>query len=377
MFLCDIVKYYMKKINILTNKEARFLGLYYGYWNFFFIFRKELNDLNLEINFFSRINKKFLEADYLFLNSRSFPQKNELVDIDYLKNLYSKNSNLYWFDMRDSAGTTQFEVLPYVKKYIKKQFYKDKSIYFKKIEGGRFYADYYINKYKIKDETKYHSIILKKEYIDKLLLGWNIGVGFFFDYLNFTKFDYYKEFIKIKYLKKNEFSLKINDHQDWSSDKNKHDLICLMNTKFNRNSVGFQRNKLKKILTNVTNLNKITDIRFNKNAYYKTLKNTKISIGAYGWGEVCYREFEATKLGVAIMFPNMEHIDTWPNIYINNETYTSYDLNFDNFNNKLMNLVSDIKLRKYLVNNAKDVLNDIHKKVGKDYFIKTILNIIT
>ena len=342
-----------------------------------FFFKKELNDLNLEVSFFSHINKKFLEADYLFLNSRAFPKKNSLVDIDYLKKLNNKNSNLYWFDMRDSAGTTQFEVLPYVKKYIKKQFYKDKSIYFEKVEGGRIYADYYINKYKVKDEIRYHSIILKKEYMDKLLLGWNIGVGFFFDYLNFTKIDYYKEFIKIKYLNKKKFSMKINDHQDWSSDKNKHDLICLMNTKFKRSSVGFQRNELKKILANLTNLDKVTDLRLNKNAYYQTLKNTKISIGAYGWGEVCYREFEATKLGVAIMFPNMENIDTWPNIYINNETYTSYNLNFDNFNDKLMNLVSDIKLRKYLVNNAKDVLNDIHKKIGKDYFIKTILNIIT
>jgi hypothetical protein len=65
----------MKKINILINKEARFLGLYYGYWNWFFFFKKDLNDLNLEVSFFSHINKKFLEADYLFLNSRAFPKK--------------------------------------------------------------------------------------------------------------------------------------------------------------------------------------------------------------------------------------------------------------------------------------------------------------
>ncbi len=40
-----------------------------------FFFKKDLNDLNLEVSFFSHINKKFLEADYLFLNSRAFPKK--------------------------------------------------------------------------------------------------------------------------------------------------------------------------------------------------------------------------------------------------------------------------------------------------------------
>ena len=34
--------------------------------------------------------------------------------------------------MRDSAGTTQFEVLPYVKKYIKKQFYTEKKNLYEK-----------------------------------------------------------------------------------------------------------------------------------------------------------------------------------------------------------------------------------------------------
>ena len=133
-----------KKIHILINEEARRLGLYYGFWNWFFLFKKELQSINIEVDFFSSINERFFEADYLFLNSRSLPQFNDHVDINYLKKISLKNENLYWFDMRDSAGTTQFEVLPYVKKYIKKQFYKDKQIYLSPILGGRLYTDHYI-----------------------------------------------------------------------------------------------------------------------------------------------------------------------------------------------------------------------------------------
>ena len=44
-----------QKIHILINEEARRLGLYYGFWNWFFIFQKELNDLDIKVEFFSSI----------------------------------------------------------------------------------------------------------------------------------------------------------------------------------------------------------------------------------------------------------------------------------------------------------------------------------
>ena len=365
-----------KKINILINEEARFLGLYYGYWNWFFLFEKDLNELDLEVNFYSSINKKFLEADYLFLNSRSLPQKKGFVDTIYLEKLFNKNSNLYWFDMRDSAGTTQFEVLPYVKKYIKKQFYKDKNLYLKKIEGGRFYSDYYIKNYKIKDAMDYKSELLNPIYINKLILGWNLGVAYFFDSTKFSKMDYYKEFIKLKFFSNKHYSMILEDFESWERDSQKFDIISLMNRKIHRNSVVHQRNELQNILINYENKNKIINNRYSKKDYYKTLKNSKVSVGAYGWGEVCYREFEAIKCGVAFMTADMSNIETWPNIYIKNETYQPYDLDFKNFLPNLKNLIKDIGLRKKFVANSKQILNECHSLKGKNYFLNKITEII-
>ena len=98
-----------QKIHILINEEARRLGLYYGFWNWFFLFQKDLNDQDIDVNFFSEINNKFIDGDHLFLNSRYFAQINERINIEYLKKIHSKNKNLYWFDMRDSAGTTNLK----------------------------------------------------------------------------------------------------------------------------------------------------------------------------------------------------------------------------------------------------------------------------
>lgn len=365
-----------QKINILINEEARRLGLYYGFWNWFFLFQNELFNIGIEVNFFSKINQNFFDADHLFLNSRSFPNKNDRIDVQNLKQIYLKNNNLYWFDMRDSAGTTQFEVLPYVKKYIKKQFYTEKKIYMKKLEGGRLYSEYYIKKYKINDHKSYDQEILKSKYLPKLILGWNLGVAFFFDYINFSKINYFLELFRFKYLNERKYKMKLKFYENWVNDEKKYDFFSLMNTNFYRKSVGFQRSRLKHILKNINSNKKLIDGRLNKKNYYKNLRNSKISIGAYGWGEVCYREFEAIMCGTAFMTANMDNIDTWPNIYHEGETYISYDLDFKNLNHNLQILINDINLRKKLVKNSRAILEDCHSDVGKEYFLRKILEII-
>ena len=156
----------MIKINILTNNfDSKYLDLYYGYWKFFFIYENDLNDLNLKINFFFNLSEKFLDADYIFVNSRNFPQKKNFVDLDELIKLSNKNKNIIWFDMRDSAGTTQFEVLPFVKKYVKKNgIFRNLDLYNNDLKGGRYYTDYYINKYNLKDNVEYETSKLDFKY---------------------------------------------------------------------------------------------------------------------------------------------------------------------------------------------------------------------
>ena len=147
--------------------------------------------------------------------------------------------------MRDSAGTTQFEVLPYIKRYVKKQLYKDKKIYSKKIEGGRFYTDHYIKKHNIKDFEDYDQRIIKPQVSFQIILGWNLGVAFFFDYIEYSKIDYYLELFKFKYLNKTKFNLKLPFYENWNEDNKKYDYLSLMNTNFYRESCKLSKNKIK------------------------------------------------------------------------------------------------------------------------------------
>ena len=367
----------MKKISILISNEASKLGLYYGFWNWFYFYENELKKLGIKFKFFNKINSEFLKSDYLFLNSRYFKLKNGFVELDEIKKIQNINNNIYWFDMRDSAGTTQFEVLPFVKKYIKKSYYKNKNLYSTKLNGGRYYTDFYINKYQVKDTKEYKMKLLDKRYEFKLVLGWNIGVAFFFNYLKYSSFDYYKELLSCKFFKKKLFSKKLNFQENWNIDNKKTDVFCLMNKKFSRESVSFQRNLLQNNLSKLRNITVTTNVRQDKKKYYETLINSKVSTGAYGWGEVCYREFEAIRCGTAFMFPNMSHIETWPNIYLEDTTYISYDLDFNNFEEKINELIFNLKLRKKLVSNSQEILQETHAEIGKNYFLNKVIEIIS
>ena len=65
-------------------------------------------------------------------------------------------------------------MLPFVKKYIKKQFYINKKIYTQELKGGRFYTDFYSRKYNLKDAIEYDQETLNEKYTSKLILGWNL-----------------------------------------------------------------------------------------------------------------------------------------------------------------------------------------------------------
>jgi hypothetical protein len=44
-------------------------------------------------------------------------------------------------------------------------------------------------------------------------------------------------------------------------------------------------------------------------------------LSPFGWGEVCFRDFEAIISGALLLKPDMSHLRTWPDVYVPNETY--------------------------------------------------------
>ena len=58
-----------------------------------------------------------------------------------------------------------------------------------------------------------------------------------------------------------------------------------------------------------------------KKEYRKNMYESKFVVSPFGCGEICYRDYETFMAGAALIKPDMSHLETWPNLYIPNETY--------------------------------------------------------
>ena len=138
-----------------------------------------------------------------------------------------------------------------------------------------------------------------------------------------------------------------------------------------KKSIHFQRNRVNEILKDKFSL---STQRLNHRSYLEQLKNSQISVGAFGWGEICYREFEAIKMGAAIIFPNIDYLETWPNIYQDNFSYVSYELDFSNLIQKIDLVINNQNLRESLIENSQKIHKSVYSDVGLNYLINFLKN---
>ena len=377
----------MKKINILSGGNKLKWGYNFGYWSLFNFFKEELFDLGYSFNFYNKIDSNFFDCDYIFVNNKFFKDNykfkllnkfgfmkkfisNKVRFNDIAEYLSKKNENLIWFDLTDSAGTSQFEVLPHVKKYIKGQLYKNKELYRKNFFRNRYFSDYYQKKFRIEKEMKFNFYKLDTNYEQKVILGWNLGVGNFFDIINYNNFEKLiclSKFIFLKNKKKLfDYSLKNRKIHD-----KKFDLFFRLSNRKNneKKSIHYQRQYVDEFLNKRYDL----DVFKNKMSHKKyliNLRNSKISVGCFGWGEICYREFEATRMGTAFVYPNLKYIETWPNIFIDGKTYKSYELDFSNLQDSIEFLLDNKYSRDEMVYNSQEILNGVYSNNGLNYIIK-------
>ncbi len=105
--------------------------------------------------------------------------------------------------------------------------------------------------------------------------------------------------------------------------------------------------KLKEICTK-NKLNFIAESSIDRRKYYKVLRDTKIFVSPYGWGEWSLKEYECICYGCHVVKPNI-YYKCFPNYY---ENMDHYDDDLEKLEQLLLNLLKNI--------------NDVQKKVDKN-----------
>lgn len=61
--------------------------------------------------------------------------------------------------------------------------------------------------------------------------------------------------------------------------------------------------------------------KVDQHEYYREMLRSKICLCPFGFGELCWRDFEAALCGCLILKPDMSHVETAPDIFLPHQTY--------------------------------------------------------
>lgn len=234
---------------------------------------------------------------------------------------------LVFADLSDSSNFVISDALELTDKYFKNQILLDKKKYLKNFYGRRIFSDYYNKKFKIKDKKPEKYKIPRKIDLKKIKLSWNSC---------FSNYTFLGSFMQKVYgLLPFNFLLFYPKRNNITFDKLKN-LNCRMSLNYSKESIAFQRNHVAKLLSKICSFKKVSKLK-----YYNDLKISKIVISPFGYGEINLRDFEAF-LNACILFkPNMDHLETWPNLYIKNKTYIDFNWNLNDLILKLENVLAE------------------------------------
>lgn len=320
------------------------------YKRFNFIFDELRIDYDTNRKKLSELNANFSNYDLVFIQLGGLLKSEERY-----KFLQKVKIKKILFDDSDSSGTCQFDLLPYVDLYIKKQFLKNLDEYKRPYLAERFFANYLIKLYGIKtkrllrdyliklyDTIGIHKQILKDEFREKLILGWNLV----------THERCYRQFAKQKFGR-------------FKNGNRIIDINCRVGLKENEKYwYYFHRisilNELRKLGGEYRIINESRKMPIE--TYLNELRNSIICISPFGNGEICIRDLEAIINGCLLIKPSLEHIITDPNIFIPHKTYVPVKWDLNDLNEKCKYYLAHEEEKEKITENAEQAYAQYFKE---------------
>ena len=96
-------------------------------------------------------------------------------------------------------------------------------------------------------------------------------------------------------------------------------------------------------------------------------------VSPFGYGEVCWRDFEAMLCGCLVIKPDMSHVETNPDIFRPHETYVPVQWDYADLEEKCSYYLEHEGERQRIVDQAFKAVDEFYKNGG---IIKSILNLL-
>lgn len=366
----------MIRIHILDLPAARRFIPVPADWYPLYINRRYFHDLGITWHFFSAPDPKLNDCDFVFLSSRYFELQTKNADdhsrqLSYIASLKTHTTKLYWFDFRDSTGNTQFEVLPYVDLYLKKQMLRDLSLYSSTYYGNRIYTDFIHRIRGVTDDYTESCLPLLPQFHPKLKISWNPGLLDFRGGLP-------RHLIMQQLMDRWETRFSSHHHINWQSplSRRPYNMLARFNTRYQRRTISWQRRHVQQFLRAINDPLIISrpDLTLSEELAYR--RQVKIVLSLFGWGEICSRDFQAWIAGAALIAPDTSHLVTYPATHIPGQTYLPIKWDLSDLSLAYRHLLDDPALRLSLAEIGQTTYRQVWSKQGRQSFVSYISGLL-
>jgi hypothetical protein len=271
------------------------------------------------------------------------PAQDALDKMARLRRKLAPGVKLVYFDGDDDLCVQWGQFLEFVDLYVKKHVFADTSFYRKEFVGKNNLTDYVaqVSGRSFADNPIPRSGTVPDQQVHKIFAAYNIGLD-------------------------EKMTNLFRDTSPASQSEKTVDVMCRAacapdNWLYSlRGTVGAALEPLTRQGFNVV----LPDRRVDQKAYYEEMRSSKICISPFGYGELCWRDFETVLMGSLLVKPDMSHVRTEPNIFIPGETYVPVKWDYSDLAEVCARYLADDAARDRIANQAYRVLSDYYSNSG-------------
>ena len=336
----------MLRIRLVDSDKGRNRATYRG----FLMYKRLFNDVGIDFIIAGDMVDSWdisILGDECFINRRA---KSLQESIDYgLERLHEIDGRYMLYDGSDSPSILgSYEVFENsnAERLIKNQIYA-KDVYSIPSPLGKEWWNMYAGR----EDKISHDV---KRYDDIVLSGYNLGY-YHPHYLQFANHEVKKEH--------DVFAVYQADH------KENYDFGI-------RNDLYYSRHRKRSLdeLDRLDDTYNVVSGRLLPDDYNIALSKSKCAVSPFGMGEICFRDFETWNMGCILIKPFMDNVITYPNPYIDRETYFACNNNWDDLN-EIIDVVLSLNN-----NEVKDINSNVRKTIIDMYspqnFVTHFYNIL-
>ena len=238
------------------------------------------------------------------------------------------NAALVYLDWFAPVHLRYAEVLdPLVRWYVKKQAFRDFARYDESVRGDTNLTDYFSRRYGI--ELPEYRDTVPPGFERKLVLGSNFG-------LSPQMIDGFLQ-------------------RQWPESRpiDVHARIATKGVHWYQR----MREEAAAAVRGLPDLRVASQGRVSLARFFEELRQSKVCFSPIGYGEVCWRDFEAVMCGALLIKPDVGHLRITPDIFRAGETYASVRWDLADFDEVVRGQLADVRGRERIAQQAFDVVS--------------------